>query len=194
LAETALGGTANEPKENDNMKLNIELTEKSREGAVTMLNALLADDFVLGTRTRNCHWNVTGPHFHDLHKLFASQYDALDEIMDDVAERARALGGHAVGTLSELLALARLKERPGKYPSASHMTAELLTGHEAVIRQLRADVIACDEKLADAGTTDFLTGLMEQHEKMAWMLRAVLEEKNQAQTNGAIRPLKTERK
>ena len=175
------------------MILNIDLTERSRESAVTILNALLADEFVLGTRTRNCHWNVTGPHFHDLHKLFASQYDALDEIMDDVAERARALGGQAVGTLSEFLSSARLKERPGKYPSASHMTAELLEGHEAVIRQLRADVVACDEKLGDAGTTDFLTGLMVRHEKMAWMLRAVLEEKNPAHTNGAVRFLTKER-
>jgi starvation-inducible DNA-binding protein len=160
------------------MKLNIELTEKSRKGAVTILNALLADEFVLGARTRNCHWNVTGPHFHDLHKLFESQYDALDEILDDVAERARALGGHAVGTLTEFLKLARLKEQPGEYPQAPQMTAELLAGHEAVIRQLRADVGACEKKFGDAGTTDFLTGLMEQHEKMAWMLRAVLEEKN----------------
>ncbi len=56
------------------MKLNIELTEKSRGGAVTTLNALLADEFVLGARTRNYHWNVTGPHFHDLHKLFGLQY------------------------------------------------------------------------------------------------------------------------
>jgi starvation-inducible DNA-binding protein len=54
----------------------------------------------------------------------------------------------------------------------------LLAGHEAVIRQLRADVVACGEKFGDAGTTDFLTGLMEQHEKMAWMLRAVLEGNN----------------
>lgn len=176
------------------MKLNIELTEKSREGAVAILNALLADEFILGAGTRNCHWNVTGPHFHDLHKLFASQYAALDEIMDDVAERARALGGHAVGTLSEFSALARLKEQPGRYPDASQMTAELLTGHEAMIRQLRADVVVCGEKLSDAGTTDFLTGVMEQHEKMAWMLRAVLEEKTQKQTNGAIRPLTKERK
>ncbi|HEX5399479.1 MAG TPA: hypothetical protein VFY06_10570 [Verrucomicrobiae bacterium] len=96
--------------------------------------------------------------------------------------------------MSELLALARLKERPGKYPSASHMTAELLTGHEAVIRQLRADVVARDVMPGGAGTTDFLTGLMEQHEKMAWMLRAILEEKNPAQTNGTIRPLTKERK
>lgn len=143
-----------------------------------MLNTLLADESVLGAKTRNCHWNVTGPHFHDLHKLFESQYDKLDEIMDDVAERARALDGHAIGTLSEFLGLARLKEQPGKYPNALQMTTELLAGHEAVIRQLRADVDACGEKLGDAGTTDFLTGLMEQHEKMAWMLRAVLEEKN----------------
>ena len=189
-----MGGTSNKPNENDNMKMNIDLTEKSCDGAVAILNALLADEFILGTRTRNCHWNVTGPHFHDLHKLFASQYDALDEIMDDVAERARALGGHAVGTLSEFSALARLKEQPGKYPNASQMTRELLAGHEAVIRQLRAEVVMCGEKLGDAGTTDFLTGLMEQHEKMAWMLRAVLEEKNPAPTNGAIRPLTKERK
>jgi starvation-inducible DNA-binding protein len=165
-------------KENDNIKLNIELTEKSRAGAVTILNAMLADEFVLGARARNCHWNVTGPHFHDLHKLFGSQYEALDETMDDVAERARALGGHAVGTLTEFLKLARLEEQPGKYPNASQMTAELLAGHEAVIRQLRADALACGEKFGDAGTADFLTGLMEQHEKMAWMLPAVLEEAN----------------
>jgi len=120
------------------MKLNIELTEKSRGDAVTMRNALLADEFVLGARTRNCHWNVTGRDFHDLHELFGSQYDALDETMDDVAERARALGGHAVGTLTEFLQLARLKEKPGKYPNTSRMTAELLAGHKAVIRQLRA--------------------------------------------------------
>lgn len=171
------------------MKLNIQLTEKSRGGAVAILNALLADEFVLGARTRNCHWNVTGPHFHDLHKLFGSQYEALDETMDDVAERARSLGGHAVGTLAEFLKLARLKEQPGNYPNASKMTAELLAGHEAVIRQLRTDVVACGDKIGDAGTADFLTGLMEQHEKMAWMLRAVLEEKNEMQANGVVRPL-----
>lgn len=160
------------------MKPNIELTERNGNGVVKILNTLLADEFVLGTRTRNCHWNVTGPHFHDLHKLFESQYDALDEVLDDVAERARSLGGHAVGTLTEFLKLARLKEQPGEYPPAPEMTAELLAGHEAVIRQLRADLEACAKKFGDAGTADLLTGLMEQHEKMAWMLRAALEGKH----------------
>lgn len=160
------------------MKPNIKLNERSREGGVEMLNTLLADEFVLGTKTRNCHWNVTGPHFHDLHKFFDAQYEELDAILDDVAERVRALGGHAVGTLAEFLKLARLKEQLGRYPDAQEMTAELLEDHETVIRQLRGDVERCATKFGDAGTADFLTGLMEQHEKMAWMLRAVLEGKS----------------
>ena len=160
------------------MKPNLKIKDNHREGVVEILNTLLADEFVLGTKTRNCHWNVTGPHFHDLHKFFDAQYEELDAILDDVAERARALGGHAVGTLAECLKLARLKEQLGKYPDASQMTAELLEDHETVIRQLRGDLEKCAAKLGDAGTADFLTGLMEQHEKMAWMLRAVLEGKN----------------
>ncbi|HEX5398853.1 MAG TPA: DNA starvation/stationary phase protection protein [Verrucomicrobiae bacterium] len=179
------------------MKLNIELSKRRRERAAVILNGLLADEFILGTKTRNTHWNVTGPNLHDLHKLFASQSGSLHKIMDDVAHRARALGGHKAGTLStlfEFFELARLKEQSWKYPSASQMTAQLITGHEAVIRQLRGDVVVCNEKLGDAGTADFLGGLMKQHEKMARMLRTVLEEKDQAQTNGTIRPLTKERK
>lgn len=160
------------------MKLNIELTEKNRTGMVEILNTLLADEFVLATKTRNCHWNVTGPHFHDLHKFFDAQYEELDAILDDVAERTRALGGHAVGTLAEFLKLARLKEHLGKYPNAQEMTAELLQDHETVICQLRRDLEKCANKFGDAGTADFLTGLMEQHEKMAWMLRSILEGEN----------------
>ncbi len=157
------------------MKPNIQLEDGHREGVVEILNKLLADEFILGTKTRHCHWNVTGPHFHDLHKFFDAQYEELDAILDDVAERARALGGHAVGTLAEFVKLTRLSEQPGKYPAAPEMTARLLADHETVIRQLRGDLEKCANQFADAGTTDFLTGLMEQHEKMAWMLRAVLE-------------------
>lgn len=160
------------------MKLSIKLKDNHREGVVEILNTLLADEFVLATKTRNYHWNVAGPHFHDLHKFFDAQYEELDAVLDEVAERARALGGHAVGTLAEFLKLARFKEQPGKYPNAQEMTTKLLECHEAVIRQLRGDLEKCANKFDDAGTTDFLTGLMEQHEKMAWMLRAVLEGKN----------------
>jgi starvation-inducible DNA-binding protein len=106
-----------------------------------------------------------------------AQYNELNEIVDDVAERSRALGGNACGTMIEFLKSTRLKEESGYYPEARHMLANLLADHEALICHLRIDLETCAEQYHDAGTNDFLTGLMEQHEKMAWMLRAFLEGK-----------------
>lgn len=152
----------------------IGLKDEQRRGVVKLLAALLADEYVLYTKTRNYHWNVVGPQFNDLHKFFEGQYEALEGFVDEIAERARTLGGPAVGTLAEFLKLTRLKEHPGQYPAAREMLANLLADHEAVIRTLRADLVTAAEKFGDAGTSDYLTGLMEAHEKMAWMLRAFL--------------------
>lgn len=155
------------------MKANIGLGEKERARLGAMLNALVADEFVLYTKTRRFHWNVVGSDFGELHKFFEGQYEALDDIVDEVAERARALDVTSAGSLREFLELTRLKEQAGKDPDAPGMLAALLADHEAVIRNLRQDLETADE-LGDAGTNDFLTGLMEQHEKMAWMLRSYL--------------------
>jgi starvation-inducible DNA-binding protein len=157
------------------MNLNIGLEANQREGVVGLLSALLADEYVLYTKTRNYHWNVVGPQFNDLHKFFQDQYEALDDVVDEVAERARMLGGHAIGTLAEFAQLTRLKEHPARYPDAREMIADLLGDHEAIIRTLRRDLETAAEPHRDMGTNDFLTGLMERHEKMAWMLRAFLE-------------------
>lgn len=154
------------------MDANIGLNETQRKAVVDVLNRLLADEVLLYIKTRNYHWNVVGPQFSELHKFFESQYDELDEIMDEVAERARALGGKAAGSMGEFLKLARLKEASGG--DARKMIAELLGDHESVIRSLREDIVTVGEKHGDAGTNDFLTGLMEQHEKIAWMLRSYL--------------------
>jgi starvation-inducible DNA-binding protein len=159
-------------------KPNIDLSEEQRAGVVKILNAMLSDEYLLYTKTRNYHWNVTGPQFHDLHKFFEEQYTELNEIVDAVAERARALAGWSFGTLSEFSQHSRLKEHPGQYPKSREMIANLLGDHEAIIRQLRSDLETCADKYHDIGTSDFLTGLMEQHEKMAWMLRAFLEDES----------------
>jgi starvation-inducible DNA-binding protein len=150
------------------MRPNIALSDSQLDGAVSMLNTLLSDEYVLYTKTRNCHWNVFGPQFSDLHKFFGSQYAELDEIIDKVAERARSLGGAAFGTLTEFLEHTRLKEQPVENPEARVMLSNLLADHEALIREMRVD-------LAIEGTDNFLMELIERHEKMAWMLRAFLE-------------------
>ena len=156
------------------MKTNIAISDKNRQETVKILSRVLSDEYVLYTKTRNYHWNVTGTDFSELHKFFEAQYEELDDIIDEVAERSRSLGGQSLGTLAAFLKTTGLKEYPGKYPSAVKMIEALLDDHETIIRNLREDLDACASRYKDMGTSDFLTGLMEQHEKMAWMLRSYL--------------------
>ncbi len=156
------------------MKPNLGLSGKARDAVHEALVRLLADEHVLYVKTRNFHWNVTGLQFGVLHELFEKQYDALAEVIDEVAERIRILGGVAPGSMKEFLKLARLDEQPGGLLEAEKMIAILLGDHESVIRSLREAIRVADEA-GDAGTNDFLTGLLEDHEKTAWMLRAHLE-------------------
>lgn|SRR3989338_9557980 len=156
------------------MKTNIGLSDKEKQGCIGILDRVLSDEYVLYTKTRNYHWNVTGPDFSELHKFFEVQYAELNIVIDDVAERARALGGRSLGSLAEFLKETRLKEDKSGSTDSKHMLKSLLADHEAIIQLLRKDVDACTDDHHDTGTADFLTGLMEQHEKTAWMLRAYL--------------------
>jgi starvation-inducible DNA-binding protein len=156
------------------MKPNIGLPDKARNTVIKVLQPLLADEVALYIATRGAHWNVTGPNFHAMHKFFEDQYEALDDILDDVAERIRSLGGEPDATVGAYAKGKRIDDGAGSAKSAKAMIESLLEAHEAIIRQLREDEEITDDA-GDEGTTDFLTGLMEEHEKMAWMLRAHLE-------------------
>lgn len=151
----------------------IGISENDRAGVIQVLGQLLADEYILYTKTRNYHWNVIGAHFSDYHKLFEGQYEGLSDDIDEIAERIRSLGGMTPATLSEFLKNTRLQEHPGKYHDAKTMVSNLLSDHERIIKTLRIDVESCATKYHDAGTQDFLTGLMEDHEKTAWMLRSI---------------------
>ena len=157
------------------MKPNIEIAENHLKEIALLLNTLLADEYVLYTKTRNAHWNIQGPNFISLHKFFETQYDALDIIIDDVAERVRALGHFALGTLKDFTAITRLSEHNHDFTDEKHIIQTLMEDHEAVIRSLRKEISGIADGKKDLGTADFMTGLMEQHEKMAWMLRAHLK-------------------
>jgi starvation-inducible DNA-binding protein len=171
------------------MKTNIGLNDEARLEVGAMLNLILADEFVLYTTTRDYHWNVTGPGFLGLHEQFESQYGQIAGWIDGVAERARAIGVGARGNWADLAKAARTSADPGIGLSAEHMFSELLALHEEMIVQLRTDSAASAERYDDAGTADFLTGLMAEHEKMAWMLRAELEtEEQEATVDSAARP------
>ncbi len=141
---------------------------------IHQLQILLSDETLLYVKTRNYHWNVKGLLFNDLHKFFEAQYKELEVIIDDVAERIRQLKSFSLGTLTAFLKNTRLKEKENHYPEAKIMIKELLHDHEVIIEALKLD-IKLAQNLTDEATANFLTDLLENHEKMAWMLRSYLE-------------------
>ena len=157
------------------MAINIGLTDEQRQGVINILNQVLADAYLLLIKTKKYHWDVVGPQFRSLHTLWEEHYEALTENIDACAERARALGGYPLGTAEGFLKHASLREHPGDLPNAREMVSRLAKDHEQVIRNLRQSVDQCSAEFHDEGTADFLTGLMEQHEEMAWMLRSFIE-------------------
>ena len=150
---------------------NIGLDSDIRRSVVEILNNTLANEAVLTVKTRSAHWNVSGPGFFELHILFDSQYKQLNDISDEIAERARMLGGIAIGSLQEFIRQARVSEQPGVVPDILHLLAD----HEASVRFLREDAKKCTDEYEDEGTFELLVSVMCLHEKMAWMLRSYIE-------------------
>ena len=157
------------------IKVNDGLSSDQQKGVIELLKYALADQHVLYMRMRNYHWNITGPQFQSLHLLIEKQYDQIAEAIDDTAERIRQYGAFAPGTLKEMLELARLREEPGVVPSAREMVANLVADHEAVIRQLREDTKTAGDTYGDISVEDYFIRLTQDHQKMAWLLRAHLE-------------------
>ena|ERR1700753_2192206 len=152
----------------------IGINEESRKAVSDQLVKLLADEFVVYTKTRNAHWNVEGTDFHSMHLFFESQYEQLDDTMDSVAERIRTIGHYAPATLKSFLDLTHLTEKTRDKNDSMSFIKELLEDHESIIEFIRGNIDPFASKYHDYGTSDFITGLMEEHEKMAWMLRSHL--------------------
>jgi starvation-inducible DNA-binding protein len=156
------------------MKPNIGITEEHLSAAAHSLSIILADEFLLYTKTLNAHWNIEGPNFHSMHIFFEGQYQQLQQIVDDVAERIRSLGHYAPATLKEFLELTHLSEQPWVKNDSHGFIKDLLSAHESILIHLRENINGYITALHDAGSSDYITGLMETHEKTAWMLRAHL--------------------
>ena len=159
------------------VKTDIGVKDDARKRIVETLNMRLSDEYVLYTKTRKYHWNVIGPRFHQLHEFFEEQYEILDEMIDEIAERTRQLGGKSLGTLDEFARNSSINEEPGQNPDAQTMISNLLNDHETVIKTLRKNADEAEE-LEDMVTNDFFLEAAQKHEKMAWMLRAHLEGKD----------------
>jgi len=152
----------------------IGISEKKLSAITVGLTIVLANEVALYTKLRKFHWNVAGHNFMEFHKLFEGHYKTIESYIDEVAERIGKLGSPVIGTMQEFEKITTIKEHPGKFPIAKEMLSELLEDHENIIIEVRKEIEQCSNKYNDAGTADFLTGLMESHETMSWILRRYL--------------------
>lgn len=153
-------------------KLHTGISNTNTKKIADELNKVLADEFVLYLKTLKFHWNIEGRDFHALHIFLEEQYNQLQTIIDAVAERIRKIGHFANGSMQEFLTDATINEHATTAAVSESMITELVDDHESLIRNMRDLIDMFEEKYDDAGSADFITGVMKDHEKMAWMLRA----------------------
>jgi starvation-inducible DNA-binding protein len=156
------------------MKPIIGISDFSMQEAALFLNTLLADEYLLYTKTRGAYWNITGINFGELHKTIQMQSDEIDQIIDLVAERVRSLGHIALGSMKDFLAVTNLSEEKHDLDSPMKIIQMMLNDHETIIRIIRNKVSQFTDKYRDVGSADFITEILAQHEKMAWVLRSSL--------------------
>lgn len=148
------------------------IEKKDRELLAAHLGSALANSYMLYVKTQNFHWNVVGPMFYSVHKMTEEQYTDIAEAIDDIAERIRALGYIAPGSISKFVELS-LIEDAGEQLTTEAMLEELARDHQTCSRIMRDAVLAA-EKVDDVKTADLLTDRIGQHEEFAWMLNAMM--------------------
>ena len=137
------------------------------------LKHFLADTYALYLKTQNFHWNVQGPDFFSLHKMFEEQYLELAAAIDEIAERIRALGSATPASFSQFAQLTSIEEIKSPI-KAKDMIEKLLKDHE-VMAQNALEMIPKAQKAHDEGTADLLIQRSKVHDKFAWMLKSLLQ-------------------
>jgi len=149
-----------------------QLTPSAKEAICEALNQAVAETVVTTMMAQNFHWNVTGMAFGALHDLFQKIYEDHFTAQDDLAERVKALGGHAEGQLTEMLKRSKVDEHDG-HADAQSMIANLAKAQETLAATL-AGTAAIAEEHGDLLTQDLAIARGQTHEKFVWLLRAHL--------------------
>ena len=154
---------------------NIGITDQNRKAIANQLSKILADEFVLYSKILKFHWNIEGPDFHTVHIYLETLYHEQQTIVDNVAEKIRMLGHYVPATLQDYLDLTHLTEETKGGNDSQSIFAELLEDDESIIVSLREEVEPKSDKWKAEGIGDYITGLMEQDQKTARMLRSHLK-------------------
>jgi len=147
-------------------------TDLSQEGVAAVsgqLHGLLADVFALYVKTKNFHWHMSGPHFRDYHLLLDEQADQVFGMIDDIAERARKIGGTSLRSIGDIARHQRLRDNDEEFVAPTAMLAELSADNQQLTRSLREAHAACDE-YNDVATASLIENWIDQTERRTWFL------------------------
>lgn len=133
------------------------------------LRALLADVFALYIKTKNFHWHMSGPHFRDYHLLLDEQSEQIFAMTDDVAERARKIGGTTLRSIGHIAREQRILDNDADYVDPQDMLAELRSDNQQLIREMRRVHELCDE-YEDVATASLLENWIDEAERRVWFL------------------------
>ena len=153
------------------MNQTTETSIENNKVVVTFLNLLLADEYVLYTKTRTAHWNVDGSNYFELHVFLENQYNVLDLMIDDIAEQIRSLGHYALGSLKDFLSITQINDQNQNFRNSGQVFETLLNDHQRIISIIKHELSPISQVFSDHGTAIFLTEILEKHKKMAWMIR-----------------------
>ncbi|HEY2883008.1 MAG TPA: DNA starvation/stationary phase protection protein [Pirellulales bacterium] len=147
-------------------------TDLSKEGVAKIcdsLRNLLADVFALYVKTKNFHWHMSGPHFRDYHLLLDEQSEQIFAMTDDIAERARKIGGTTLHSISDIAKHQSLKDNNAEFVSPQEMLAELCADNQQLTASMREAHEVCD-RFNDVATTSLLEVWIDQTERRTWFL------------------------
>lgn len=144
---------------------------KTIKKTASQLNKLLANYQIYYQNLRNYHWNISGPHFFDLHIKFEELYNEAKLNIDEIAERILTLRQKPMSTLAEYLKNSDIKELSTESPR--EMVESILSDHRKLIANMR-EVIQTASDAGDEGTIDLVGGFLGSVEKKSWMLDAWL--------------------
>ena len=149
-----------------------DLTPEAVDAVTEALNPLLADAFALYLKTKNFHWHVSGPHFRDYHLLLDEQGDQIFAMTDDIAERARKIGGTSLRSIGDIARHQRLKDNDNQPLSPMDMLGDLLSDNRQLAAAMRDLHKLCDRH-SDVATTSLIENWIDQTERRAWFLAEI---------------------
>jgi starvation-inducible DNA-binding protein len=147
-------------------------TDLASEGVAEIareLKLLLADVFALYVKTKNFHWHMSGPHFRDYHLLLDDQSEQIFAMTDDIAERARKIGGNTIHSIGDIARGQRIRDNDEEFVDPHHMLSELCADNQLLTKALRSAHEVCD-KHNDVATASVIETWIDETERRTWFL------------------------